>query len=112
MSTKNIAISDKAYLRLKGLKRPGESFSDVIERAGSTSNSPRTSLISRVCVVIWGYLVAVWLYVIAFQLRYRNGVYDVLAWWLPIRMDYLGEAAFVLSFIFALIAVSYRATER
>jgi predicted CopG family antitoxin len=32
MGTKNIAISDDAYQRLKTLKRPGESFTEVIER--------------------------------------------------------------------------------
>lgn len=32
MGTKNIAISDEAYQRLKALKKPGESFTQVIER--------------------------------------------------------------------------------
>lgn len=32
MGTKNIAISDEAYQRLKSLKRPGESFTELIER--------------------------------------------------------------------------------
>jgi predicted CopG family antitoxin len=32
MGTKNIAISDEAYQMLKALKRPSESFTDVIER--------------------------------------------------------------------------------
>ena len=32
MGTKNIAISDEAYERLKSLKRPGESFTGLIER--------------------------------------------------------------------------------
>jgi predicted CopG family antitoxin len=32
MGTKNIPISDDAYQRLKALKKPGESFTDVIER--------------------------------------------------------------------------------
>ncbi len=32
MGTKNIAISDDAYQRLKALKKPEESFTDVIER--------------------------------------------------------------------------------
>ena len=111
MGTKSVSISDEAYLRLKGLKRRGESFSDVIVRIGSNTNH-RTSLVRRFCVVVWGYCLAVWLYVIAFQLRYPHSIYDTLVWWLPIRMDYLGEAAFVLSFIFVLIIVSYRAAER
>jgi len=32
LATKNIAISEEAYQRLKALKRPGESFTEVIER--------------------------------------------------------------------------------
>jgi len=32
LGTKNIAISDEAYQRLKALKKPGESFTEVIER--------------------------------------------------------------------------------
>ena len=32
MATKNIAISEEAYRRLRALKKPGESFTDVIER--------------------------------------------------------------------------------
>ena len=36
MATKNIAISEEAYQRLKALKKPGESFTDVIERVTRT----------------------------------------------------------------------------
>jgi predicted CopG family antitoxin len=32
MGSKNIAISDEAYQRLKALKKPGESFTELIER--------------------------------------------------------------------------------
>jgi len=32
MGTKNITISDEAYLRLKSLKKPGESFTELIGR--------------------------------------------------------------------------------
>ena len=32
MATKNIAISEEAYQRLRALKKPGESFTDVIDR--------------------------------------------------------------------------------
>ena len=32
MGTKNIAISDEAYQRLRSLKKPGESFTELIER--------------------------------------------------------------------------------
>jgi len=63
-------------------------------------------------MVIWGYLVGVWLYVIAMQLRYPSSVYWSLAIWLPIRLDYLGEIAFSFSFIFALVAVSVSTLKR
>ena len=36
MGTKNIAISDEAYEKLKSLKRPGESFTGLIERMTRT----------------------------------------------------------------------------
>ena len=36
MGTKNIAISEEAYQRLKSLKKPGESFTEVIERMTRT----------------------------------------------------------------------------
>jgi predicted CopG family antitoxin len=32
MGTRNIAISEEAYERLKYLKKPGESFTELIER--------------------------------------------------------------------------------
>ena len=32
MGTKNIAISDEAYERLRSLKKPGESITELIER--------------------------------------------------------------------------------
>ena len=32
MATKTLSISDDAYVRLRNLKAPGESFSDVIGR--------------------------------------------------------------------------------
>ena len=33
------------------------------------------------------------------QLRGPDSVYDVLALWAPIRLDYFGEAAFILSMV-------------
>ena len=62
--------------------------------------------IQRALVVVWGYAVAVWLYVIAMQLRYPDSVYWSLAVWLPIRLDYFGEAAFILSFLLAILMTS------
>jgi len=58
MGTKNIAISDEAYQMLKALKKPRESFTEVIERitrgstvlelAGIVSNTEATSIEKRV----------------------------------------------------------------
>jgi hypothetical protein len=52
-------------------------------------------------LVAWGYAFAVWLYVVAMQLFYPKSIYWPVATWLPIRLDYFGEAAFVFSFIMA-----------
>lgn len=46
MGTKNISISDEAYERLKALKKPGESFTDAIERLTS-----KTSILELVGVL-------------------------------------------------------------
>jgi predicted CopG family antitoxin len=58
VGTKNIAISDEAYQRLKALKRPGESFTGVIERmtrsrgvlelAGALSNRQAAQVKERI----------------------------------------------------------------
>jgi predicted CopG family antitoxin len=37
MGTKKIAISDEAYKTLKSLKKPGESFTDLIQRIARRS---------------------------------------------------------------------------
>lgn len=58
MGTKNIAISDEAYQMLKALKKPRESFTEVIERltrgssvlelAGIVSNTDAATIERRV----------------------------------------------------------------
>jgi predicted CopG family antitoxin len=35
MGSRTISVSDEAYARLKALKKPGESFSDIINRLTS-----------------------------------------------------------------------------
>lgn len=40
-----------------------------------------------------------WGYVVAMQLGDADSVYTPVAQWVPIRLDYLGEAAFVLSMV-------------
>lgn len=41
--------------------------------------------------------ILVWGYVIAMQLKDADLVYAAVAQWLPIRLDYFGEAAFIMS---------------
>jgi hypothetical protein len=77
-----------------------------------TYTGTRLIVIQRLSIVLWGYCVGVWLYVIAMQLRYPNSVYWPLAVWVPIRLDYLGEAAFALSFVLAVIAASASTAKR
>ena len=40
-----------------------------------------------------------WGYVVAMQLRDTQLVYNTLTEWVPIRMDYFGEATFILSMV-------------
>ena len=49
------------------------------------------------------YSFAVWVYGVTFQFVNPDSVYWGLAWLLPIRLDYVTEAAFVLSFVSALL---------
>jgi len=58
--------------------------------------------------IMWMYSFAIWVYVVAFQIVNPMSPYWPVAWWLPVRMDYFGEAAFVLSFIFAVAWVRSR----
>jgi len=48
---------------------------------------------------------AAFVYVIALQIAHPDAVYYPIAWWLPIRLDYFGEASFVCSFIFGVAAI-------
>ncbi|MCD6547617.1 MAG: hypothetical protein J7K22_03635 [Nanoarchaeota archaeon] len=45
----------------------------------------------------------VWLYVIAMQIAHPESVNWTFVYWLPIRMDFVGEIAFVISFLGFLI---------
>jgi hypothetical protein len=71
-------------------------------------------MLRRLALLLWGYTFTVWAYVIAMQLRYPDSVYWPFATWLPIRMDYLGEVAFVFSFTLAsaLILTNTRRDQR
>jgi hypothetical protein len=48
-------------------------------------------------VFLFGLLT--WGYVVAMQLRNMRLVHAVLAQWVPIRLDWLGEASFILSML-------------
>jgi hypothetical protein len=58
---------------------------------------------NRVVLALTGTLflfgLLTWGYVVAMQLRHLWEVYDQLAEWVPIRLDYLGETAFILSMV-------------
>ena len=58
--------------------------------------------------ILWMYSFAIWVYVVAFQIVNPMSPYWPVAWWLPIRMDYFGEIAFMLSFVFAIGWVKLR----
>ena len=68
---------------------------------GAERSELRHSHLRGFLFVAWGYAFAVWLYVVAMQLFYPKSLYWPIATWLPIRLDYLGEAAFLFSFITA-----------
>jgi len=76
-----------------------------------TSLKTSSNKLRRVSIVLWGYSVAVWVYVIAMQLRYPESPHWPFAVWIPVRLDYLGELAFFLSFIFGLFAITWTARE-
>ena len=63
--------------------------------------------ISRLYLVGCIYGLLAWGYVVALQVRNENWVYEVLAKWVPIRLDYFGEIGFVVSFLCA-IALALR----
>jgi len=58
--------------------------------------------ISRLCLVGCIYGLLAWGYVVALQVRNANWVYTLLAWWVPIRLDYFAEIGFVTSLLCAL----------
>jgi len=60
----------------------------------------------RVCAL---YSLLVWLYVVGFQYVFGwRSVFYSFASWVPIRTDYVGEGAFILSFIFSLLSCGLR----
>lgn len=84
---------------------------DVRTRNLYTRLQTSSNKLRRASLVLWGYSFAVWLYVIAMQLRYPESPYWPFAVWIPIRMDYLGELAFFLSFLFGIFAITWTSRE-
>ncbi|MGP8069498.1 MAG: hypothetical protein ACLP5V_06375 [Candidatus Bathyarchaeia archaeon] len=81
------------------IPEPKSESDKVVNRA--QRSEPERSAFRGFMLVAWGYLFAVWLYVVAMQLFYPESIYGALAIWLPFRLDYFGETAFVFSFIIA-----------
>jgi hypothetical protein len=50
-------------------------------------------------LIVGVYALAIWIYVVAVQVSHPDWIYLPFATWLPIRMDYVGEGAFIASFI-------------
>ena len=40
-----------------------------------------------------------WIYVVLIEITHPKWIYDPLAWWFPLRVDYFGEIGFVLFLI-------------
>jgi hypothetical protein len=81
---------------------------DTVVEYRAQRSELRHSTLRGFVLVAWGYGFAVWLYVVAMQLFYPNSIYGALATWLPIRMGYFGEAAFVSSFIVATALIMWK----
>jgi predicted permease len=65
----------------------------------------KMKLLAKLLWVCCFFSFTAFVYVIAFQIASPNSVYWGLSWWLPIRLDYFGEAGFIGSFIFAIVAI-------
>ena len=76
----------------------------ILQFANITNRIAFLHVSRNVWKVLWGYSFIIWVYVVAFQIVNPESPYWNLAWWLPwLRLDYLSEAAFVLSFLFAFL---------
>ena len=72
---------------------------DIELKFRAQKTAMRRSQFKNILLIVWGYVFAVWIYVIAVQFLHPAWIYEPFATWLPIRMDYVGEGAFVASFI-------------
>src|SRR5208337_1280343 len=81
------------------IKAEPKSDPDIVVKHSTQRADRRRYRVKGLLLIVWGYAFAVWLYVIAMQLVYPNSLYWPVATWMPIRLDYFGETAFVFSFI-------------
>jgi hypothetical protein len=80
---------------------------ETVVKYNERRSAQRRSRVKGLLLIVWGYAVAVWLYVIAMQLFYPNSLYWPVATWLPIRLDYFGESAFIFSFIVSIAVMMW-----
>jgi hypothetical protein len=59
-------------------------------------------------LIACGYALAVWAYVIGVQFTHPDWIYAPFATWLPIRMDYVGDAAFIASLAIIIILMMWK----
>ena len=72
---------------------------DIELKFRAQKSAMRRSQLKKILLIAWGYAFAVWIYVITIQALHPEWIYSPFATWLPIRMDYVGEGAFITSFI-------------
>ena len=85
---------------------------DTVVKYRTQLSERKNSRLTGTLVVVCGFSVAVWLYVIAMQFFYPASIYWPLVTWLPIRLDYVGEAAFVFALFIAISVVMVNARRR
>lgn len=90
----NIEQTASAQLPTEPKKTP-----DIEVKFGVQRSQLRRSRLKKLLLIIWAYAFAIWIYVIVIQFLHPAWIYAPFATWLPVRMDYVGEAAFVASFI-------------
>jgi hypothetical protein len=81
---------------------------DTVVECRAQRSEPKRSAFRGFLLVARGYVFVVCIYAVAMQLFYPNSIYRALATWLPIRLDYFGEAAFISSFIVATALIMWK----